>query len=122
MAQVLKGGFLHAYNDDRKYDYTRHVEIQLEVLEQLSPEQGKSMRSRFEALRNRSFVGQDHISSVVADISDKLDELAPKGLYFGIPHSSNGCVGFWPVEWLKPGARGVPTHAQARLMPKCVIG
>lgn len=116
--EVLCAGVVDEYNADKQYNYTAHVEAQLEVLERLNPSDGAQIRARFEAVRGGRYVEGDHISNVAKAISARLDALAPEGLYFGIPRANSNIAGFWPIAWLKGG----PSDAEARAVGRCRIG
>lgn len=116
--KVLKMGAVHEYNTDRQYNYTEHVEAQLRVLEQLAPADGAAARARFEAVREYRYASADSLPKIAGCISEKLDALAPEGLYFGIPRDNSNIAGFWPDAWL----RGGPADAVVRAYGACVLG
>lgn len=116
--KVLKPGLVHEYNADGSYNYTEHIETQLRALERLNPETGAAVRVRFENVRGCRYAPNDSLLKVAQSISERLDDLAPEGLYYGIPRDNSNLAGFWPVEWLKGG----PADAVARSFGACVIG
>lgn len=116
---VLKGGLIDEYNADGQYNYSGHVEAQLQALEKLNAPAAAPLRERFDKLRGGRWSGEDHVNKVAKDVSEALNKLAPAGLYFGTPRYNSNMAGFWPAEWERAGG---PMDSVARGHGLCVIG
>lgn len=40
----------------------------------------------------------EYLSQLIADLMDKIDELAPEGVYFGAIEGDGSDFGYWPIE------------------------
>lgn len=120
--RVIRAGLVHEYTGS-ELDYLQAL---VACVEKLSPQYGASIRAQVsEIVRTRSHP-LSPVNHFFGECNEKLDQLAPEGMYFGRPHSRSNMAGFWPLDWLKNGPPGFPrlgeAEAEARKLGPCVIG
>lgn len=84
---VVKIGIVHDLDKDAYPDYVEHTEALIDCLETLAPNRAAQYRSRFEPIKSKPLAchNGDSLEKISRHVTAILDEVSPKGMYFGTP-------------------------------------